>query len=121
MKTSYRNIRPYRTKDGSLIRELMHPSLHGNRNQSLAEAIVPPGTGTRLHKHRRSEELYHVTRGQGLMTLDGRRFPLRSGETLCIPPGTPHCIHNTGSEPLVILCCCAPAYRHADTQLLARR
>jgi hypothetical protein len=32
------------TKDGSGIRELMHPDRHGNRNQSLAEALVPPGT-----------------------------------------------------------------------------
>lgn len=118
MKTRYRRIRPYLTKDGSLIRELMHPTLHGNRNQSLAEATVAPGASTRLHKHRRSEELYHVTRGSGLMTLNGRPIPLRAGDTLSIPAGTPHCIRNTGNEPLVILCCCAPAYTHSDTRLL---
>jgi hypothetical protein len=31
------------TRDGSVIRERMHPSVQGNRRQSLAEAIVAPG------------------------------------------------------------------------------
>ena len=34
----YRDIEPYVTKDGSEIRELMHPAVHGNEKQSLAEA-----------------------------------------------------------------------------------
>ena len=41
--TRYKDIQPYRTKDGSLIRELMHPAVHGNRNLSVAEATVEPG------------------------------------------------------------------------------
>ena len=41
------------TKDGSEIRELMHPAVHGNRKQSLAEATVAAGTARRaLHRHR---------------------------------------------------------------------
>ena len=42
MHTRYADIPVYRTKDGSQIRELMHPEHHGNRTQSLAEAIVAP-------------------------------------------------------------------------------
>ena len=37
MKTRYADIPAYITKDGSTIRELMHPSVHGNRLQSLAD------------------------------------------------------------------------------------
>jgi mannose-6-phosphate isomerase-like protein (cupin superfamily) len=33
-------------------------------------------------------------------------------------PGTPHCIEALGEAPLRILCCCAPAYAHEDTELL---
>jgi mannose-6-phosphate isomerase-like protein (cupin superfamily) len=40
------------------------------------------------------------------------------GDTVCIPPGTPHCVENTGTEPLRILCACAPPYAHDDTELL---
>jgi len=118
MRTPYDEIEPYRTKDGSMIRELMHPARHGNRNQSLAEAIVPVGLTTLLHRHRRTEELYHITAGSGLMVAGDERFEVTVGDTICITPRTPHQITNTGTTPLKILCCCSPAYFHEDTDLL---
>ena len=120
MLTRYREVPEYQTKDGSLIRELMHPAVHGNQRQSLAEAIVAPGARTHLHRHLLSEELYHVSAGSGTMTLGDRSFPVSVGDTILITPGTPHCIAATGSEPLRILCCCSPAYSHADTELLEK-
>ncbi|MGM0552556.1 MAG: cupin domain-containing protein [Pseudomonadota bacterium] len=118
MHTRYADIAAFETKDGSEIRELMHPDTHGNVTQSLAEAVVAPGAETRLHRHGRSEELYHITRGFGRMRLGEETFPVTVGDTVCIRPGTPHNIRNTGSEPLHILCSCAPAYAHDDTELL---
>jgi mannose-6-phosphate isomerase-like protein (cupin superfamily) len=109
----------YITRDGSSIRELMHPSVHGNNKQSLAEASVPPGGSTLLHRHRESEELYHIIAGSGRMTLGDEEFAIVPGDTLLIPPGTAHCLHNTGSEPLRLLCCCSPAYRHEDTEIIS--
>jgi mannose-6-phosphate isomerase-like protein (cupin superfamily) len=121
MHTRYQTIEPYVTKDGSQIRELMHPAVHGNRNQSFAEATVPPHTCTALHVHKLSEEIYHVTTGAGTMTLGHAKFGVSTGDTVCIAPGTPHCIENTGDSPLKILCACAPAYAHADTELIQPR
>jgi mannose-6-phosphate isomerase-like protein (cupin superfamily) len=118
MLNGYGDQSPFITKDGSEIRELMHPAVHGNRNQSLAEARVAPGAKTALHRHRRSEELYHVTAGKGSMTLGQQRFEIRPGDTIAIPPGTAHCVENTGKLPLVILCCCSPAYADEDTEIL---
>jgi mannose-6-phosphate isomerase-like protein (cupin superfamily) len=118
MKTRYADIEPFRTKDGSLIRELFHPLQHGNRNQSLAEARIAPGISTLSHRHLQSEEIYHVTSGEGLMRLGDDRFPIVAGDTVCIPPGTAHRVENSGAEPLVILCCCSPAYTHEDTEVL---
>jgi len=118
MKTRYIDVPAFITKDGSEIRELMHPSTHDSRAQSLAEATVAPSATTRLHRHRQSEELYHITAGRGRMTLGDESFDVGPGDSLCIPPGTPHCIANTGTVPLRILCCCAPAYAHDDTELL---
>lgn len=109
---------PYVTKDGSGIRELMHPAHHAVRAQSLAEASVPPGARTLLHRHRETEEIYHVTSGAGIMHLGAETFPIRRGDTVVIAPGTPHCVHNTGRRVLRILCACAPAYSHEDTELL---
>ena len=118
MLTHYRAQHPFETKDGSEIRELMHPGVHGNRAQSLAEARVAPGATTALHRHHASEELYHVTAGEGLMTLGTDQFEILPGDTVAIAPGTPHCVRNTGDETLVILCCCSPPYAHGDTELL---
>jgi mannose-6-phosphate isomerase-like protein (cupin superfamily) len=118
MKTRYNEIEPYTTKDGSIIRELMHPAVHRNHNQSLAEAIVPKGSTTLLHRHRNSEELYHITAGSGVMVIGEEEFPVVEGDTVCIMPDTPHRIANTGTTPLKLLCCCSPAYAHDDTELL---
>ena len=109
----------YVTKDGSQIRELMHPGVQGNAAQSLAEATVLPGQVTVLHRHAITEELYHFTAGSGTMTLDGRRFPVAAGHTALIAPGQAHWVENTGVVPLVLLCCCSPAYSHDDTELIA--
>ena len=118
MKTEYRKIQPFTTKDGSIIRELMRPFVHENIKQSLAEAIVPAGSETLLHRHLESEEIYHITEGSGFMILGEEQFEIKVGDTICIQPGTPHGVKNTGTVNLKILCCCAPPYSHDDTELL---
>ena len=40
LKTTLGEVEPYITKDGSEIRELLHPSQHAVRQQSLAEATI---------------------------------------------------------------------------------
>ena len=118
MKSHRNSIEPYMTRDGSEIRELLHPAQQQTVNQSLAEAVVPAGVSTHLHLHRESEEIYYVLGGSGEMELGERRFSLAEGDSVCITPGTPHRLHKYTSDPLVILCCCAPAYRNEDTELL---
>lgn len=118
MKTRQADVAPYVTKDRSEIRELMHPAVHGNTKQSLAHATVPAGRATLLHRHRHTEELYHITEGVGRMTLGDDRFTVAPGDTILIRPGTAHRIENTGTEPLMLLCMCSPAYDHDDTELL---
>lgn len=114
-------VTPYVTRDGSLIRELIHPTIHGNRSQSLAEAEVAVGASTQLHRHRSSEEIYYVIAGAGTMDLGNRSFPIQPGDSVIIQPGTPHRVHNTGTVPLRFLCCCAPPYAHDDTELMDER
>jgi oxalate decarboxylase/phosphoglucose isomerase-like protein (cupin superfamily) len=84
------------TKDSSEIRELLAHRNSAIRNQSLAEACLPIGTGTQEHFNRQAEEIYYITHGAG---------------------GQKHKLWNTGNETLRLLCCCAPAYEHSDTIL----
>ncbi len=118
MKTTYPAITPFVTKDGSIIRELMHPQVHGNRAQSLAEAIVPARSATLAHRHQLSEEIYHFTAGQGHMRLGDDELVVNAGDTVCIPPGIPHALINPYDSELRLLCCSSPAYAHDDTEIL---
>jgi mannose-6-phosphate isomerase-like protein (cupin superfamily) len=107
---------PFRTLDGSLVRELCQ-TRDGARNQSLAEATVAPGAETAAHLHRTSEEIYRFVSGSGRMRLGAEEAEVRAGDTVLIPPGTPHRLINTGNEPLVLLCACSPPYSDDDTEL----
>ena len=108
---------PFITKDGSEIRELLAPRNSALRHQSLAEARLPVGGATTEHYHPRTEEIYYLTHGTGRIRIDGLEREVRAGDAIAIPPGTRHKLWNTGSEPLRLLCSCAPAYEHADTHL----
>jgi mannose-6-phosphate isomerase-like protein (cupin superfamily) len=110
----------FTTLDGSTIREVAGPAWTAARNQSLAEATVPPGGETAAHFHRETEELYYFTAGAGRMRLGDEERDVTAGDCVVIPPGVEHKLWNPGAEPLVLLCCCAPAYSDADTVLTER-
>jgi mannose-6-phosphate isomerase-like protein (cupin superfamily) len=118
MKTSVNKIESFVTRDGSRIRELIHPACQEGAAMSLAEATIRHGSTTLVHIHRKSQEIYHITQGNGMMTLGGERFEVRQGDSILIMPGVPHCIENIGTRALKILCICHPAYDHQDTHIL---
>ena len=108
---------PFITADGSTIRELFGAVSVPAQNQSLAEATVDPGGETEEHYHRTSEEIYVFVAGEGRLRLGADERDVRVGDNVLIPPGTVHKLWNTGTEPLVLFCLCAPAYSHEDTVL----
>ena len=103
------------TKDGSEIRELLAYRNSAVRNQSLAEARVAVGASTQEHCHPRAEEIYFITHGAGRMRIEDEVRDVKTGDAIAIPPGKKHKLWNTGTEPLRLLCCCAPCYEHSDT------
>jgi mannose-6-phosphate isomerase-like protein (cupin superfamily) len=115
--TSYAEIEPFTTLDGSEIREWAGAVSAPAVNQSLAEASVPPGGATTEHYHRVTEELYLITAGTGRLRIGDEERDVSAGDCAVIPPGARHKIWNTGGEVLRIVCACAPAYSHADTVL----
>ena len=105
----------FTTLDGSTIRVLLDAELGGAREQSLAEATLPPGGATRRHFHARTEEIYAVLEGTGEMEVDGDRRSVAAGDAILIPPGAWHEIRAGGAGELRFLCCCAPPYSDEDT------
>ena len=100
---------PFTTKDGSTIRELHHTPA-----QSLAEASLEPGQATQRHYHARSEEIYLVTDGGGLLEVDGESRHVRAGDAVLIPPGAWHELV-AGAAGARLFCMCSPPYSHDDT------
>ncbi len=109
------HIAPFITKDGSEIRELLAHRNSSIRNQSLAEARLPVGGSTQEHFHPRAEEIYYLTHGTGKIRIESEVREVKPGDAIAILPGQKHKLWNTGGEVLRLLCCCAPAYEHADT------
>jgi mannose-6-phosphate isomerase-like protein (cupin superfamily) len=107
----------FTTKDGSEIRELLAYRNSCIRNQSLAEARLPPGAQTTPHHHQLTEEIYYILEGTGRMEINGESRMVSPGDAIAIPPGAIHTITNTGAATLKFLCCCAPGYEHEDTIL----
>jgi mannose-6-phosphate isomerase-like protein (cupin superfamily) len=109
---------PFITKDGSEIRELLAYRNSSIRHQSLAEATLLPNTATTRHYHPKSEEIYYILKGSGIMEINGEKRTISVQDAIAIPPGQIHQLTNTGSESLILLCCCSPAYEHEDTILV---
>lgn len=81
---------PFLTKDRSEIRSILDGTNSTAMHQSLAEATLPPGAETEEHLHPRTEEIYYVLRGRGLMSLGDERREVGPGDGILIPPGTRH-------------------------------
>ena len=104
-----RDALPFTTLDGSTIRELVH-----TRRQSVAEASLAAGQGTRRHCHPRSEEIYLLLDGGGLMELEGESGAVGAGDAILIPAGAWHRL-TAGAHGARFLCCCVPPYSDVDT------
>ena len=57
------------------------------QNQSLAEAMVPPGSATQPHFHKLSEEFYFILEGEGTMEIDGETKIVAPGDAILINAG----------------------------------
>ncbi|MHB1638379.1 MAG: cupin domain-containing protein [Candidatus Dormibacteria bacterium] len=54
------------------------------------------------HQHT-YDEVVEVLTGVGIVHLAGTQSPLAAGSCIYIPPGSPHCLENSGTETLSIL------------------
>ncbi len=109
---------PYVTRDGSLIRELVHPERGGPPNLSVAEAVIAPGQATRPHYHTDSNEVYYVLSGKGVVRIGEKSEFAEAGACLFIPARAVHAARCDSDAALVILCLSAPPYTHEQTVLV---
>ena len=63
--------------------------------------LIPPGRAPEHHHD--YDEVVHVLAGQGVVHLHGGDTPIGPGTAIYLPPQAPHCLENTGPEPLRVL------------------
>lgn len=97
------------TEERCHILELINTA--SDRSQSLAKARVEPGVTTTWHRLRETTETYYILEGNGRVDL-GEEFSqeVKAGDVIKIPEGLPQRIANIGSEDLLFLCFCVPAF-----------
>ncbi len=80
----------------------------GSRAVTLRLVEIPvPRAGDKPrdpHYHKDFEECIFVMSGEGCTEADSGKYPLKTGDTILIPPGERHMTRNTGNVPLVLLC-----------------
>jgi quercetin dioxygenase-like cupin family protein len=74
----------------------------------LIDMHIPPGGGPPPHRHD-FEETFTVLTGELEAIFRGTKQKVRAGETINVPANAPHQFHNASSQPVRMLCICAPA------------
>jgi quercetin dioxygenase-like cupin family protein len=90
----------------------------------LVDMHIPPGGGPPPHRHD-FEETFSVLEGELEATFRGAKQLVRAGETIHIPANAPHQFRNASSQPVRMLCICAPAgqeefFREIGVQVATR-
>ena len=73
--------------------------------------LSPGGHVPAGHRHPEQEERFKVLEGEARFRLGRRHLIAREGETVTVPPGTPHSFSNPGPGPARLLVQARPALR----------
>jgi len=89
-----------------ILCEVDPPSAHAD--YSVAVSVID---STIPHYHNESTEVYEVLRGEIDLTVDGKTFHLKKGESMTIQPGE---IHSAKGDETWIKCTAKPAWKITD-------
>jgi len=90
-------------KENNVLRDsfiFISPDNSSTETLVAGYTIVYPGCRTSGHDHIQYEEIYHIVKGKGIMTIDGREFEVKAGDTFLVPFGLYHTTSNPNAEPL---------------------
>ena len=78
------------------------------RGLAVFEHTIAPGSDTRLHIHRKMEELFYVLEGELEFRVDERKSRAGPGTFIFVPPGVAHAVSNPGARPARTLVIVSP-------------
>ncbi len=100
------------TSEGEIIFEMIgcEKNQGGALKHSVAHVVIPSGCSSLLHYHPEAEETYCILKGEGEIVVDGRKYSVKSGDTVFISPLEKHQIFAHGTCDLEFIAVCAPAW-----------
>jgi mannose-6-phosphate isomerase-like protein (cupin superfamily) len=76
-------------------------SAESTPTEGLTAGIIKIMAGNQLEVHRHAPpEVYYFLAGKGVLSVDGREYPVRRGTAVFIPGNADHGLRNTGTIPL---------------------
>ncbi len=106
-------VAPLVSQHGEIISELIGRADRSSERHSVAHITLPPGKSSLPHYHPVTEESYHILQGRARMRVGGEEAILAPGQSVLIPPQTPHQITSIGETDLTFLAFCVPAWEPA--------
>lgn len=61
------------------------------------------------HKHKQNEEIYIFLKGEGILTLDSEKIPVKEGSVVKIMPAVSRTLENTSEDGFQFICIQAKA------------
>ena len=109
IKKSAGDYRAYRISPGDTNRLaiIFDPVGEGTSFIACVE-IFDVGGRTPPNAHLRAHEMFFVLKGEGLAQAGDRTVPIKTGDSLLVPPGSTHVIENTGRGRLYTLTLMVP-------------
>lgn len=77
--------------------------------EAVEAARLPPGGVSGIHRHSRTNEIYFILAGAGILTLDDQELPVRARHLAVTGIGGTHGLRNTADGELTWLVVEAPA------------
>ncbi len=112
MRVDFESVEPFEF-DGLCIRELTPAAL---QSASVAVIDVPPGTGHRRARSRKSDKLYVCVQGLISFAVQDREITLRPMDVLLVPQSEWFRYRNQGNEPSRLLLIHVPPFDLASEE-----
>ena len=94
--------------------KLVNSSLGTEKVDVHLNRLVPGGPRGKLHHHTHADNVYIVKRGEGTLTVEGKRYPIQENDVVYIPAGVTHSLANLSDDVFEIFEIYAPSGKHFD-------
>ena len=94
--------------------DLINSEISGSKNMSIATIFVDPGKESKMHFHKKMEEIYYILDGKGEININGIVTKIKKGYAILLPVGSKHQIRNTGQKVLKFISVDSPSFEEND-------